>query len=114
MLNISVESFGNQVILHCQGRLVNGHETKLLCTTMQQKAAQIIVDLCGVTAMDAAGIGALVSLQVAGFYLKLTNPSRPVRELLTRTKLDSVFEIIETESIDTIMRSTAAEAAVSC
>jgi len=43
----------------------------LLCAVIQQHGRDIIVDLSGVTAIDAAGIGALVSLQAAGTYLRL-------------------------------------------
>jgi len=50
-----------------------------------------------VDAIDAAGIGVLVSLQAAGIYLKLVNPTRQVREVLRVTKLETVFEICESQ-----------------
>lgn len=96
MLNITIEQFDGQVILHCEGRLVLGHETGLLCAAIRQTSRELTVDLHGVTAVDAAGIGALLSLQAAGFYLTLVDPSAIVREVLGRTDLDSVFEINET------------------
>jgi anti-anti-sigma regulatory factor len=34
-----------------------------------------VLDLTQVDAIDAAGIGALASLQAAGVYLKLMNPT---------------------------------------
>ena len=111
LLNIRVESTGNLVTLHCQGRLVRGQETKRLCAALQHQH-EIIVDLSGLTVMDAAGMGALVSLQVAGIYLKLANPTDRVRESLRRTNLDSVFEIFESESIDETMRRTPTEATI--
>lgn len=98
MFNVRAEHFDGQVILHCEGRLVRGHETRLLCTALRQDRQEIVVDLSGVAAVDAAGVGALVSLQAAGLYLTLTDPVPTVRELLSRTKLDSIFEIIETRS----------------
>jgi hypothetical protein len=63
------------VTVRCQGRLVRGQETALLCAVVQQHGPDIILDLSGVTAIDAAGIGALVSLQAAGSYLRLVGPS---------------------------------------
>ena len=96
MLNITIEKFDGQAILHCVGRLVLGHETGLLCAAIRQTSRELMVDLHGVTAIDAAGIGALVSLQAAGFYLTLVDPGPSVREVLARTDLDSVFEINET------------------
>lgn len=112
MLNVSVETIDHRVIIHCEGGLVRGHETKLLCATLQQNAGQLVVDLSGVSLIDAAGIGALVSLQAAGYYLQLANPTNAVREVLTRTKLDSVFEIIRPKLIRELMPNAALEASV--
>ena len=97
VLNVTVESVRGVVTVRCQGRLVRGQETALLCAVIQQHGRDIILDLSGVTAMDAAGIGALVSLQAGGTYLKLVGPSLAVRQVLSLTSLDSVFEISESE-----------------
>src|SRR5712664_3506842 len=97
VLNVSVESARGVVTVRCQGRLVRGQETALLCAVVQQNGRDIILDLSGVTAIDAAGIGALVSLQAAGSYLRLVGPSLP-GQVLRLTSLDSVFEISEPES----------------
>jgi len=68
----------------------------LLCAAIRQISRELMVDLHEVTAVDAAGIGALLALQAAGFYLTLVDPSPIVREVLGRTDLNSVFEINET------------------
>jgi anti-anti-sigma factor len=81
------------VTVRCQGRLVRGQETALLCVAIQQHGRDIILDLSGVTAIDPAGIGALLSLQAAGTYLRLVGPSLAVRQVLRLTSLDSLFEI---------------------
>ncbi len=39
------------------------------------------------------------ALQAAGVYLKLLNPSRQVREILKVTRLNSIFEICESQSV---------------
>jgi len=96
-LNVTVESAGGAVTVRCQGRLVRGQETVLLCAVIQQHGRDIILDLTGGTAIDAAGIGALVSLQAAGTYLRLVGPSLAVRQILRLTTLDSVFEISKSE-----------------
>ena len=96
-MNVIVESARGVVTVRCQGRLVRGQETALLCAVIQQHGRDIILDLSGVTAMDAAGIGALVSLQAAGTYLRLVDPPLAVRQVLGLTSLDSVFEISESE-----------------
>jgi anti-anti-sigma factor len=99
MLTINVESNSEVVVLRCSGRIVSGHETALLCSAMPQESRNVVVDLTEVDAIDAAGVGALLSLQAAGVYLKLRNPSRQVREILKVARLNSIFEICESQSI---------------
>ena len=105
-MNITVESARGVVTVRCQGRLVRGQETAL-CAVIHQDGPDIILDLSGVTAIDGAGIGALVSLQAAGTYLRLAGPSLAVHQELRLTNLDSVFEISELSVSDagTICRS---------
>lgn len=98
MLTVTVENFGEVVVLRCLGRIVRGDETSILCSAMQQESRNVFLDLTEVDAIDAAGIGALISLQAAGVYLKLLNPTRQVREVLEATQLESIFEICESQS----------------
>ncbi|MFZ0292567.1 MAG: STAS domain-containing protein [Candidatus Sulfotelmatobacter sp.] len=93
MLNVTVEKFAETVVLHCAGRIVRGNETALLCAAVSQHARDIILDLEKTDAIDAAGVGALISLHAAGVYLRLINPSKAIREILRLTHLDSIFEI---------------------
>ncbi len=67
------------------------------------------LDLTGVDAIDAAGIGSLVSLQASGIYLQLLNPSAQVREALRVTELDSIFEISDSRATEEIREGIAAE-----
>src|ERR1700730_16203263 len=97
VLNVAVESVRGVVTVRCQGRLVRGQETALLCAVIQQHGRDIILDLSGVVAIDAAGIGALVSLQAAGTYLRLVRPSERIRQVLSLTNLHSFFDISESE-----------------
>jgi anti-anti-sigma factor len=64
-----------------------------LCTAVHHHGKNVILDLSGVTSIDAGGIGALIALQSAGIYLQLENPTKTVREVLRVTGMDSVFEI---------------------
>jgi len=99
MLIIDVEKNGEVAVVHCSGRLVRGVE---VCTlrdaVVSQKTTRVIVlDLSQVEFMDAGGLNSLVSLhhwtRNHGIQLKLVNPSRLVRELLTRTCLNRVFDM---------------------
>jgi anti-anti-sigma factor len=61
------------------------------------------LDLTEVDAIDAAGIGCLVSLQASGIYLTLLNPTEQVREVLRVTRLESIFEIRESGAAEELM-----------
>ena len=99
MLTVTIEEFDEMTVVRCVGRIVSGYDNVLLCPAAQQVGRDVVLDLTQVDAIDAAGIGALISLQAAGVYLKLMNPTPQVREILKLTNLDSVFEIVESHSI---------------
>ena len=108
MLTVNVQDSSEVVILRCQGRIVYGEETALLCSAARQESRNVVLDLTEVDAIDAAGIGALASLQAAGIYLRLMNPTPQVREVLKVTQMDSIFEIYESQSIPETAESTQA------
>jgi anti-anti-sigma factor len=99
MLTIDVEKNGEVAVVHCNGRLVRGVEVSTLRNAVvSQKTTRIVVlDLSQVEFMDAGGLNALVSLhhwtRNHGIQLKLVNPSRLVREMLSSTRLNRVFDI---------------------
>ena len=100
MLRVTVQDLDDAVILRCFGRIVGGEATAILCAAARHDGRNIVLDLKEVDGIDATGIGLLISLQAAGFYLKLANPTARVRETFTATQLDSVFEIYEYESLN--------------
>jgi anti-anti-sigma factor len=99
MLTVKTERIGNFVTMQCKGRIVLGDETAILCQALGQKVQSIVLDLAEVDVIDAAGLGALVSLQAAGVYLKLMNPTEQVKEMLRLTHLDSIFELGESQPL---------------
>ncbi len=99
MLTIDMEKTSDVAVVHCAGRLVRGEE---ICTlrnaVVSAKGTRIVVvDLTQLEFMDAGGLNALVSLHHwthnHGIQLKLVNPSHFVHEMLTRTRLNRVFDI---------------------
>jgi anti-anti-sigma factor len=73
-----------------------------------QKTTRIVVlDLSQVDFKDAGGLNALVSLHHwtcnRGIQLKLVNPSHLVLEMLTRTRLNRVFDISSLHDVLTIL-----------
>ncbi len=109
MLTVTVQNLGDVTILRCVGRIVRGEETALSCAAVHQQTRNIILDLAEVDAIDAAGIGLLVSLQAAGVYLTLMNPTKQVRETLRVTQVDSLFEIGEFQSVEEIVDGVTAQ-----
>lgn len=107
MLTVTVQNSENAAILRCQGRIVRGEETAILCAAVGQRGRNLTLDLSGVDAIDAAGIGLLISLQAAGIYLKLLNPTERVREILRVTRVESIFEICESQSTEAMPQSIA-------
>jgi anti-anti-sigma factor len=101
MLTVTVKDSDDGVVLRCQGRIVRGDETAILCAAVRQEGRNVTLDLAGVDAIDAAGIGSLVSLQASGIYLTLLNPTDQVREVLKVTQLESIFEIRESRADET-------------
>ena len=67
----------------------------------------MVLDLSQVEFMDAGGLNALVSLhhwtRNHGIQLKLVNPSGLVREMLTRTRLNRVFDMSSLHDVMTIL-----------
>ncbi len=99
MLRLEVEKSANVTVLRCWGRVVRGGGAdSLRRAVMAEDKCHILIDLNGVTAIDAAGLGVLAELarwaKDGCRTLHLANPSRAVRDLLEVTELNSVLEIV--------------------
>src|ERR1700674_3225340 len=111
MLTVTVKNSDDGVVLQCQGRIVRGDETAILCAAVRQERRNVTLDLTRVDAIDAAGVGALVSLQASGIYLTLLNPTEQVREVLRVTQLESIFEIRESRAAKELTMTPCATSA---
>ena len=112
MLTVTVKESDDGVVLQCQGRIVRGDETAVLCAAVRHEGRNVTLDLTGVDAIDAAGIGCLVSLQASGIYLTLLNPTEQVREVLKVTQLESIFEIREARAVEELIMMPCATSAI--
>lgn len=98
MLNVQRKNLGTVSLLNLEGRVVVG-ETDVLRDVIQTLPAtsSVIVDLSGVTLVDAHGLGVMLQLreqaQARGMRFQLMNISQRLRELLRITRLDFVFQI---------------------
>lgn len=115
MLQFLTQRAGDIVVLQCTGRMVAGDGLKSLQRmAIAQRAAGLIVDLRGVESLDAAGLGTLLRIrqwcEAQGMSLKLINPSKQVREVLSLTALDSVIQLQPAESareVEVLLREWA-------
>lgn len=99
-LSLEVRNRGDVTIVHCEGRIVYRDEAGALSQLvgeMLDHGEKVVLDLSGVSAIDSAGIGELVSLytraQSRNVDLKFAAPSLRVRQLLDLTNLYSVIEV---------------------
>jgi len=105
-LNITERRSASFTILDLEGdiRLGGGsaelHEALRLL--VEQGDKKILLNLANVAHIDSSGLGELVSgfttLHNAGGELKLFNLSNRVHELMTMTKLLTVFDVYDNES----------------
>ena len=99
----------------CKGRITYGIEAAALSGEIAELAPQtrrVVIDLSGVEMIDAAGLGALISValraQASQWSVKLAAPSILIRQLLELTKLISVFEVHPTLDAATVASRGAA------
>jgi anti-sigma B factor antagonist len=104
-LYINERRVGDVTILDLKGRLRIGGGTVALHRSIRSLIAegktQILLSLAEVTFIDSSGLGELVSSQVSlsnkGGVLKLVHLNEQLRELMTVTKLLTVFECYDDE-----------------
>ena len=117
-MEITERMVGEVTILDLKGKLTTGNGAQLLKDKSEslvlQDRHQVIVNLAGVPYIDSAGLGELVAcyttLTRAGGRLTLLNVNTRNHDLLSITKLVTVFETFETEQ--TAIQSYAAAARV--
>lgn len=104
-MEITERTVGGVTVLDLSGRLTIGEGAQLLKDKSEslvfQGRNQVIVNLAAVPYIDSGGLGQLVAcyttLARAGGRLKLLNVGTRNHDLLSITKLVSVFDTFETE-----------------
>ena len=104
-MTIQERTLDSVVVLDLGGRLALGDGDALLKERVQQLIAggtrRIILNLTDVSYVDSAGLGALVAVfldsKKQGGSVKLVNPSKRLRDLLTMARLLTVLEITDSE-----------------
>lgn len=98
MLTLEVQESPLVTILRCSGRILHGDGADTLVkAVMSEDTRYFLIDLHGVNAIDAAGLGALAGLEgwarSDNRAVHLVNLSKRVREALEITGLSSMLQI---------------------
>ncbi|MCI0626255.1 MAG: STAS domain-containing protein [Acidobacteria bacterium] len=105
-VKINKREEGSITVVTLSGRLTLGDASALLRDTLRQLLEdgkkKIVLNLGDVAYIDSSGLGELVSgfttVKNSGGELKLANLTQKVNDLLTVTKLYTVFEVHNDES----------------
>jgi anti-sigma B factor antagonist len=97
-------------VIRCKGRIAYGIEAAALSGEIAELAPQtrrVVIDLSGVEMIDAAGLGALVSIGLTAraslYSVRLAAPGDLIRQLLELTKLTTFFELYPTVEAATVI-----------
>lgn len=105
-MQIEERVVGNVTILDLKGKITLGEgdealKDKINSLTLQDRK-QILLNLEGVPYIDSAGLGEVVrtytTVSRQGGQLKLVNLTKRIEDLLSITKLLTVFETFDTEA----------------
>ncbi len=105
-LNIRERQAGDVIVLDMDGRITIGEGSVALRSAvrrlLEEGKKKILMNLAGVGYIDSSGIGELVSSYTAvskgGGQLKLLSLTKKLQDLLTITKLLTVFDVYDKES----------------
>ena len=110
-MQIAERESGAVTVLDLSGRITMGEDGNLLKDKLQsllhQGKKNILFNLAQVSYVDSAGLGAIVAgyttVTKEGGSLKLANVTKKLQDLLSITKLLTVFETFDSE--DEALRS---------
>ena len=104
-MHVSERHVGDVTLLDANGRMTRnegfGFVKKRVGELLADGRRQFVLNLGQVDYMDSTCVGELVSTFITvrnnGGVLKIAGPTGRIRELLTIAKLDTVFEVYDTE-----------------
>jgi anti-sigma B factor antagonist len=105
-LEIKERRIGEVVVLDMDGQMRIGGGSIVFRTSIRRVVEdgndKILLNLAGVSNIDSSGLGELVashiSLSKKGGEMKLLHLTQSLRELMTITKLSTVFDVYEDEA----------------
>jgi anti-sigma B factor antagonist len=104
-MKIELRTIGDVQILDCSGKITLGEGTMSIRNTVRDVlhagTKKIVLNLADTNYIDSSGVGELVSTYTSvidgGGQLKLLSLTKKIQELLTITKLLTVFETFDDE-----------------
>lgn len=106
-MEIRERTVGAIAVLRPSGRLVLSEQPRdnelkdAINRSLLEGRSQFLLDLAAVSHADTSGLALIVAAHVTvarrGGQLKLMNPTTRLRELLSVTKLNTVFEVFDSE-----------------
>jgi len=104
-MTITERKSGDVTIMDVEGKILLGEGDvqlkRKIDEMIERKETKLLLNLANVPYMDSGGLGEIVrsytTVKRAGGELKLLNATKRISDLLTITKLITVFEIYEEE-----------------
>jgi|SRR5580658_2935580 anti-sigma B factor antagonist len=103
---ISTRHEGRIAIFIVQGRLTLGPtlfriKPRILAALAANASEGLIINLAGISYIDSAGLGVLVSIYTAamqrGIRVALAHANPKIEVMLAATRLDGIFSVFDTE-----------------
>jgi len=119
-LTVSTHEERGVIVVDLAGKIAIGETSQQLHSELRSLAEagnkNILINLSNVKTIDSSGLGTLVAgyttVERAGGQLKLTSLSDKASELMTITKLYTVFEVFDDQQAAVNSFTKAGEAAV--
>ncbi len=104
-MTITERKNGDVVILDVEGKILLGEGdvqlNKKIKDLVSRKESKILLNLANVPYMDSGGLGEVVrsysTMKAEGGDLRLSGVTSRIKDLMTITKLHTVFDIFDTE-----------------
>lgn len=105
-MNFKHDIQNDKLILRLSGDLIgedNGAAViEVVAQALQEKVLTCIVDISGLRYINSSGIGVLITILTKfrnkGGEVYLMKPSESVQKLLVITKLNAIFQVIQSEA----------------
>ena len=105
-IKINSRQVGGVTIIDISGRMMAGAEGQKILMALVDEFDRghrwLLVNCADLLFLDSSGLGDLMAAHAAiirrGGVIRLLNPTRTVRELLERTKLDALLDVYQDET----------------